>query len=43
MAIGLGLVLSTILVIAAWQLDQRNAWGKAGQWTHVPDQAARSA
>jgi hypothetical protein len=35
MSLGLGILLSTIVLIAAWQIDKRNAWrtvGKASLW-----------
>ena len=31
MSLGLGILLSAILFIAAWQVDKRNAWRKAGK------------
>jgi hypothetical protein len=31
MSLGLGIFLSTILLISAWQIDKRNAWARAGK------------
>lgn len=32
MSLGLGILLSTILIILVWQIDKRSAWRKVALW-----------